>query len=130
MFSRISILCLALLGSGTSFACSCARQEQALAQMEAKGFVGRGDVFHGRVSRWLSPKEVDVQVIEAFSGRPGPRRLVGVAGSSDMCGGKFSPREEFIYLPIRGNFIHLCSKLRATPEALARLRAIAQRPVR
>jgi hypothetical protein len=130
MLARVSVFLLAIVTTGASLACSCVPQEQGLARMEAEGFLGRGDVFHAKVSHWTSSKEVDVQIIEAFAGTGGTKHLVGEPGPGEICGGQFSPGEEFIYLPSRGNVIGYCSKWRATPATLSRLRAIAQRPSR
>ena len=112
-----------------ALACRCLSDEAHLARIELQGFTPGSDVFHGKVSRWVNVKEVEVQVIETFTGAGSQtsRRLVGAHGPGEICGGAFAPGEEFIYLPSERNVIGLCAKLPATKAAVGRLRAVVRR---
>ena len=127
------IYTLALLGSLTAAAipasaCSCASDERIISLIEAHGFKGRqASAFHGRVVRWIGPKEVEVEVIEAYTPFGGMRHLVATPGPEEKCGGSFSPNEDFIYLPLPDDLIDSCSKLSATTDNLVRLRQASKR---
>jgi len=127
MLSRILVSCFVLFATGESVACGCATPSDMFEAWQVHGLSGRGEVFHGKVSRYFGPKEVDVQVIESFAGSGGTKHLIGAPGPADECGGEFSPGEEFIYLPTKENVIGYCSKLWVTPGTIERLRAIAKR---
>ena len=89
--THMRIYTLALLGSLTAAAipasaCSCASDERIISLIEAHGFKGRqASAFHGRVVRWIGPKEVEVEVIEAYTPFGGMRHLVATPGPEEKC---------------------------------------------
>jgi hypothetical protein len=134
MFARLAILCFLLCATGTATACMCYSDERWLAGLEAQGFPTDADIFHGKVERWISEREVDVRVIEAFSGGRETKRLIALNGTSCRLSG--FPDKDAIYLPSKegrsgslstGGLVAECSLRVARPEIVDRLRAIAKR---
>lgn len=128
MFIRTSLLSFFLFATSTATACQFYCPDEAkLAGLEGRGFPAGTNVFHGKVQRWINAREVDVEVVEAFSGNRETKHLIGPPISDAWCDGStFSPDEEAIYISKDGS-INACSRAKATAEALARLRAIAAR---
>ena len=119
---------IALLTCISANACSCAGEESRLRDLEKHGFGQvQGTVFHGRVVKYINSKEVGVEVLETFSGRPGKEiRLNGGTSPSELCGGVFGPKEEVIYFSPVDQSIGLCSKIRVSASNLERMRRIAK----
>jgi hypothetical protein len=124
----LALLCSLTAAATPASACSCASEERIVSLIEVHGFKGRqASAFHGRVVRWIGPKEVEVEVVEAFTPFGGMRHLVATPGPEEKCGGSFSPNESFIYLPLPDDLIDFCSKLSATTDNLTRLRKASKR---
>jgi hypothetical protein len=141
MFTRLSILCFLLFAANTATACSCSDEEDWLKGLESRGFPAGVEIFHGKVERWISNREVRVQVIEAFSGSRETKRLIASSRGTTCDYSGFSKEEvgrEVIYVvrPAslfeagfmwRAWVVGMCSGHAAHPETLDRLRAIAER---
>jgi hypothetical protein len=76
MSTQLSILCFLLFVTATATARDCPPPGVQLRELESRGFPASVDVFHGKVERWISKEEVDVQVIEAFSGSREAKRVI------------------------------------------------------
>jgi len=138
MLTRFSIVCCFLFATSTAMACSCAGAESWLKSVESQGLPVNADIFRGKVERWISEREIDVRVIEAFAGNRETKRLIALPNETS-CSFKFSEREvgtEALYVVGKGGFFSVfgaqvlgfCSRLQASPQTLDRLRAIAMRP--
>jgi len=140
MLARLSLFCFLLFATATAAACSCREEKEWLGALESHGFLPADvEIFHGKVERWISKREVRVQVIEAFSGSRETKRLIASPGTT--CGYGFSKEEvgrEVIYavepasrfeagFMWRAWDVGMCSGHAARPETLDRLRAIAER---
>lgn len=138
---RLALLCFFLLATNSATACMCGGNDAAfLADLEAHGFPPDTDVFHGQVKRWISKTDVEVRVIEAFSGGSETKHLITHPPKSGAnCGHYTFPAFEFVFF-IKTGFIYRegflypagvlqpCGPtLAAKPEILDRLRAIAER---
>jgi len=138
MFTRLSILCFLLFATGTAMACSCIGDEGWLKSLESSGLPANADIFRGRVERWISEKEIDVRVTEAFSGSRETRRLIAQpsAGGCSVTFPETTVGSEAIYVVQKSGFLSFfgaevlgfCSQHWASPGTLDRLRVIAKRP--
>ena len=109
-----------------ALACTCASQSRFLSAVQAHGFSPNFGarfeaVFHGRVTRVVSPTEAQVEVLESFLGASGVKRLVS-SGSTEDCGVSFLLGEEYIFMPLKGGYVIWCWRLSASPQNLAALR--------
>jgi hypothetical protein len=122
---RAALVAFLLSTPGTLLACECAGPDFLVSGLERSE--GRNaDVFLGRVVRALSPREVEVEVLESFSGTGGLKRLQSRDTSS--CAIVLVPGQRHVFAPGPDGLVNLCSRYDATPGLLARLRA-ARRPL-
>jgi len=137
MLTRLLILCFFLFVTRPAMACSCGGAERWLKSVESQGLPANVDIFRGKVERWISAREIDVRVIEAFAGNRETRRFIALPNETS-CSFEFSEREvgtEALYVVQKGGFFSVfgaqvlgfCSRLQVNQQALDRLRKIAMR---
>lgn len=119
---RVAAASLLLL-SAPAQACSCRPDAELVGWLERVGLQGE-EVFVGRVVRLISPHEADIEVIEAFAGTAGVKRLRAL--DTTTCATIFKPDERYIYLPEKGR-ISSCSRLPASADYIERMRAVSRR---
>jgi hypothetical protein len=121
-----------LFATGAATACSCVRQNDGLAWLEAKGFPPNTAIFHGKVERSITNKLAQVRVIEAFSGSRETKLLIARTFFT-TCDLQSFPDGEAIFSVTPGPLSWIgyvdgfCSVSDANPQALDRLRAVAER---
>jgi len=113
---------LAFLGHRVQ-ACLCVNVDDNFVSRAASG---SGDVFLGRAVRLVSPREADVEVIEAFSGSSELKRLV--APPLGSCTSGFGVGVPLIFAPAPGGKIFTCSTRAPDPDLLERLRNLRRAP--
>ena len=120
------VACVAALLGTPALACSCAPEGRLVSAVQARGLPPQFEaVFLGRVSRVVSQTEAHAEVLEAFLGTSGTKRLVS-SGHTDDCGVTFALGEEYIFMPLKGGYVIWCWRVSATPENIAAVRAAAK----